>query len=57
METERIAELGTSLAAKPSQEKILHGGSVKHTHRISRGPNDLIADTFEGSGEHSGYGE
>ena len=57
METERIAELGTSLAAKPGQDKIVHGGSVKHTHRISRGPSDLVMDPYEESGEQSDFGE
>ncbi len=54
METERIAELGTTLAAKPGQDKLVHGGSVKASHRISRGPADLIGDTYE---ESSGHGE
>ncbi len=56
METERIAELGTTLAAKSGQDKITHGGSVKVSHRVSRGPGDLV-DSYNDSNEQSGYGE
>ncbi|XP_064399910.1 uncharacterized protein LOC135346271 isoform X2 [Halichondria panicea] len=54
METERIAELGTTLAAKSGQDKITHGGSVKVSHRVSRGPGDLV-DSYNDSNEQSGY--
>ena len=54
MEMQGIYELPV---CKPDQDKTVHDGSVKHTRRISQGPNDFITKPFEELGDHSGSSE